>query len=56
MPISPAAHYISCLLHQLPITTASTLERVSMLKIEEIKKLCSSTTRGEVDNRNLVVS
>ena len=25
MPISPAAHYISCLLHQLPITTASTL-------------------------------
>ena len=25
MPISPAAHYISCLLHQLPITTTSTL-------------------------------
>ena len=25
MPIPPAANYISCPLHQLPITTASTL-------------------------------
>ena len=25
MPIPPAAHYISCPLHQLPITTTSTL-------------------------------
>ena len=25
MPIPPAAHYINCPLHQLPITTASTL-------------------------------
>ena len=32
MPIPPAAHYISCPLHQLPITTASTLSTAAGLR------------------------
>ena len=50
MPILPAAHYISWPLHQLPITTASTLSNLNFATTTSIQFLHEAETAAAVDH------